>query len=259
MAKRTPALDFDSYYRLQYGERWDALRTALGQTREPIAFTDGLVQPYYLDAASVLAAQSLGVQRGDRVLDMCAAPGGKTLVLASALAGEGTLVANDRSANRRARLRTVLNEHLSEEFRAPITITSHDSTKWSLYEQDAYDKILLDAPCSSERHVLSDTKALAQWSPSRPKRLAITQFAMLAAALDAAVVGGLILYVTCSINSGENEAVIEKLAKRRSGRFVTEPLTISQAEDRSYGAIILPDRAEGMGPLYLCLLRRTSS
>ncbi|MDI9456241.1 MAG: hypothetical protein QM442_10410 [Spirochaetota bacterium] len=113
---------------------------------------------------------------------------------------------------------------------------------------------MLDAPCSSERHVLSDEKALKDWSPSRPKRLAVNQFAMLASALEAVVPGGLILYSTCSINPLENEEVIAKLEKRRAGRF--EELHLDRGEKRSFGSIILPDVSDGKGPLYMCLIRR---
>ena len=216
MAKRPSHSDFDSYYQALYQERWPALRASLLAERSPIALNDGLTGPYCSTRLRG-GRPNLAVERGDAVLDMCAAPGGKTLVLALALDGEGSLTANDRSADRRARLRRVITDHLDARLRLPITVTSHDATKWSLYERDAYDKILLDAPCSSERHVLTDEKALRAWSPSRPKRLAITQFAMLAAALEAVKVGGTILYVTCSINSGENEEVIEKLHTRRAG------------------------------------------
>ncbi len=253
MAKNTGPT-FDEYYRLIYQDRWEGLKTSLLRAREPIAYSKGLLQSYYLDAASVVAAQVLGVERGDRVLDLCAAPGGKSLILATALKGSGTLVANDRSSNRRARLREVITSHLAENDRANITVTSHDATKWSLYEQNAYDKILLDAPCSSERHVLGDEKALKEWSPSRPKRLAVNQFAMLASALEAVVIGGSILYSTCSINPLENEKVIAKLAKRRAGRF--EEIVLDQGEKRPFGSIILPDVGEGRGPLYMCLIRR---
>jgi 16S rRNA C967 or C1407 C5-methylase (RsmB/RsmF family) len=258
MAKAAHQRNFDTFYYGQWAERWPSLKEALLTEREPVAYAENLKQPYYLDRASLLGAKALPVQSGDRVLDMCAAPGGKTLVLATALKGVGTLVANDRSSARRARLRRVLQQHLTEEYRAVITVTSHDATKWSLYEQEAYDRILLDAPCSSERHVLTAPSAMSQWSPSRPKRLATTQFAMLAAALEAVVIGGLILYATCSINSGENEGIIEKLTERRARRFAIEALALQGAEERSYGSIILPDTNDGIGPLYLCLLRRLS-
>lgn len=190
------------------------------------------------------------------MLDMCAAPGGKSLVLATGLVTSGLLVSNDRSSQRRFRLRRVLDQHLPEDIRCRVTITSHDATKWGLYEQNRYDALLLDAPCSSERHVIQDRKALDQWSPSRTKHLAVQQFAMLAAALEATKIGGYILYSTCSISSKENEEIIQKLDKKRNGRFEEIPVQNPFAENLSHGSIILPDTAEGRGPLYSCLLRR---
>ncbi len=249
---------FDLHYQGVYGERWATLRASLLEERKPIGFSEHLEATYYLDEASILGARLLGVQQGDRVLDMCAAPGGKSLVLASALQGSGHLVANDRSATRRGRLKIVLKNHLNDAWLESIQVTGHDATKWGLYEQETYDRILLDAPCSSERHVLNDAKALKMWRPSRPKALAVQQFAMLAAALEAVKIGGLILYSTCSIEPSENEGVIEKLYTKRSGRFALENISVPEAERRSYGSIILPDRSNGKGPLYVCLIRRVS-
>jgi len=110
--------------------------------------------------------------------------------------------------------------------------------------------------------VLTDPSALSQWSPNRPKQLSIQQFAMLAAALDAAKAGGFILYSTCSICNLENELVIEKLAKKRTGRFkeidmaALNPDLENQSEALSHGRIVLPDAHDGCGPLYFCLLRK---
>jgi 16S rRNA C967 or C1407 C5-methylase (RsmB/RsmF family) len=249
---------FDLHYQDIYAERWPALRLALLKERKPVAFCEHLEATYYLDEASIVAARLLGVQKGDHVLDMCAAPGGKSLVLASSLQGTGKLVANDRSATRRGRLKIVLKNHLSEAWQEGVQVTGHDATKWGLYEQGLYDRILLDAPCSSERHVLNDAKALKMWRPSRPKALARQQFAMLAAALEAVKIGGFILYSTCSIEPSENEGVIGRLFAKRAGRFTLEDISGPDAEQRSYGSIILPDRSDGRGPLYFCLIRRVS-
>ena len=247
---------FESYYQQIFEDRWPALKEALLVDRNPIAYSEGLLSEYYLDEASVIAAKLLGVQEKDSVLDMCAAPGGKTLVLASLLKGTGSLTANDRSSARRSRLRNVIDSHVKEEWKASISVTGHDASKWGLYEQEMYDRILLDAPCSSERHVLCDPSALKQWTPSRPKHLAIQQFAMLAAALEAVKVGGYILYSTCALIPLEDELVIEKLFTKREGRFELVPIEAPFSEKRSYGSIILPDTAQGKGPLYFCLIRR---
>lgn len=241
-----------------YGSRWESLKHSLLETSKPIEYSKNLTKSYFLDEASVLVASLLPIQPKDDVLDMCAAPGGKTLVLATSLGKSGTLTANDRSSSRRARLHRVLNDHLHEEHRMLVKVTSHDATKWSLYETDAYDAILLDAPCSSERHVIQDPKALSQWSPSRTKRLAQQQFAMLVAALDAVRVGGHILYSTCSISVHENQEVIKKLHTRRPGRFFEVEFDLPYSEALEHGSMILPDTSDNRGPLYASLLRRIS-
>jgi len=204
-----------------------------------------LVKPYYLDGASVRAARYLDVQPDDEVLDMCAAPGGKTLVLALALAGTGRLVSNDRSADRRGRLKRVIAEHLPDKAQANITVTGYDATQWGLHEKEAYDRILLDAPCSSERHLLHSPAHLADWSPNRTKALAQQAMAMLCAALDALKPGGRLLYSTCSISPEENEGLLGRFAAKRPGLWNLVNQTL-----------VLPDEADGEGPLFFTLLEK---
>lgn len=253
---------FEQYYGEIYGQRWPVLRDALLRNPNPISLSDRLIEPYYMDRASILAVSILPISENNTVLDMCAAPGGKTLSIALRLNGKGSLTANDRSASRRNRLINVIHTCLPEELRSIIKVTGHDSTKWSLYEKEAYDRILLDAPCSSERHVLTDPSALSIWSPNRPKLLAIQQFAMLASALDAAKGGAYILYSTCSICPLENEAVIEKLHSKRKGLFEEVDMTSSYpdlenlSEKLEHGRIVLPDTQDGAGPLFFCLIRK---
>ena len=253
---------FEEYYSSIYGDRWPALRQAMLEESSPVLLSEKLTSPYYMDKASILAANILPISENYSVLDMCAAPGGKTLVLAMKLNGTGKLVSNDRSAARRNRLITVLDSCLDPALRSVVKVTGHDSTTWSLHEKDMYDSILLDAPCSSERHVINDGKALAQWSPNRPKMLAKQQFAMLCAALDAAKKGGFILYSTCSICNMENQDVVERLFRKREGMFEEvdmlsiNPDLLTLSEPLGHGRIVLPDMQGGCGPLYFCLLRK---
>ena len=250
---------FDEYYSIQYGDRWPVLREYLKEDKDSMVSIPGLKEPYYLDQSSMETADSLPVSEGMTVLGMCAAPGGKTLILAKKLRGKGKLVSNDRSPDRRLRLNKVISSSLTDEERAIIRITGFDSSSWGVYEKDIYDAILLDAPCSSERHVINDDSHLAIWSPNRPKRLAITQYAMLSSALIAAKPGGYILYSTCSINENENEKVIEKLFKRHSNEVSEISVDISYGEKRAHGMIVLPDTSAGRGPMYLCLLKKKES
>ena len=251
MAKKTVPT-FDEFHSGSYGDRWPSLREALlGEVRYE-TLEEGLLAPYHLDAAS--AARALGVVPGDRVLDMCAAPGGKTLVLALALAGTGELVSNELSDARRARLSRVLDEHLPEALRATVRVTGRDATRWGLHEPGAYDRILVDAPCSSDRHLLGKPELLKEWTPARPKQLAFRQHALLCAGFDALRPGGKLAYCTCALSPCENDGVVEKLLKSRKGKVEILAAEIPDTEPTEFGRIALPDCAAGSGPLYCALI-----
>ncbi|MBN2858901.1 MAG: RsmB/NOP family class I SAM-dependent RNA methyltransferase [Sphaerochaetaceae bacterium] len=257
MGKTREKVSFDAYYRKIYEDRWEGLQNALLSDPQQIPLDDR-DSPYYLDEASVIAAQALPVSPGSAVLDMCAAPGGKSLILSRNLGATGTLVCNDRSSQRRARLHRVLDQYTPVEVRSRIRITSHDASRWALYETDQYDSILLDAPCSSERHVLRDPSAIAAWSVSRTRNLQSIQFAMLASALEAVKIGGHILYSTCSINPHENQDVAHRLEKKRSGRYRFVDTELLRGEYCDPGVLILPDSEENIGPIYYVLIQRTA-
>ncbi len=251
------SMTFHQWYLEHYQSRWEFLYTALLQPPKMYEFSEGLKRPYYLDEASLEAARALEVQPGDAVLDACAAPGGKTLVLALQLGGTGLLIANDRSSSRRARLHRVLQDHLEDQERSVIRVTGHDASRWGLYEQNRYDRILLDAPCSSERHVLQEPRELNRWGAGRTKRLALQQFAMVAAALEAVKPGGRIVYSTCALSPLENDGVMAKLLKKRPGAsLLSKPEGIPWGEPTEHGWIILPDRAEGRGPMYIAVITK---
>lgn len=213
------------------------------------------VPAYFMDAASILPVAALEVKAGEQVLDLCAAPGGKSLLMAWQLGSSGLLVANDRSPDRRGRLKKTLETLTSPETRPEIKVTGHEAGGWGLHQQNMYDKVLLDAPCSSERHVLEDPKELAHWSLKRPKQLAKDQFTMLCAALEAVRPGGLIVYSTCALGPGENDGVVEKLLERRAGRVELAPWSSPLGEPTNVGQRVLPDQ-DGWGPFYLCRLRK---
>lgn len=220
----------------------------------------GLRAVYLLDLASALAPWALGVKRGDRVLDLCAAPGGKSLLLAQALFtcdDQGELICNERSSTRKKRLERVLREYLPEQIREKIKTTEFDATSWCLLKEEEYknfDKILLDAPCSSERHVLSDNEHMARWAVGRSKNLAKDQWAMLSSAWQALKVGGELVYSTCALSNLENDQVIEKLLQKRSDAKLVD-LQLPLGEKTSFGVRILPDR-DGWGPFYLAKVKK---
>jgi 16S rRNA C967 or C1407 C5-methylase (RsmB/RsmF family) len=281
---------FESFYAEMYGDRWPRLKEALLSPKKHVAvanpyahyrFTevpltvsgisfdhdvkDSFPQPeknhhnymnyYLLDAASILAVEALDIHPGERVVDLCAAPGGKSFLCAIKLQGQGLLVSNDRSAARRARIHRIFDDYIPKTEQKNLTVTAHDATKWSLYQKSMYDKVLLDAPCSSERHVLEDTKELSNWAPGRTKAIAISQFAMLASALDIVKVGGMIVYSTCALSKLENDDILAKLYQKRPGRFELIRKEFSFGEPTEFGWQVLPD-SSGWGPFYLAVVKR---
>ncbi len=261
------AQGFAAYYATTFGKRWPILQAALSEPGLYTKIAEPRCTPYYLNRASYRVIQGLAIEPGDQILDLCAAPGGKSLCAALLMGADGSLTANDISASRRRRLQNTLRSSLPPELFDQVRITGHDGTRWGLYEQNVYDKIILDAPCSSEGHYIQQPKLQDQWSLGRIKRIAITQYALLAAAFAAVKPGGTILYSTCALLPQENDMVVAKLIKRQGDSVEVLPVPAvlmdesAQAELKNpelteYGVHYLPDTVPGHGPLYACYIRK---
>ncbi len=276
---------FQNYFTEVYGERWPALLKALlgseEQVRRPNGFSssraaaaggtapdtsglgdgahgilrgeDGLLEHYIMDPASISVARALDVQPGDSVLDMCAAPGGKSLILAEALKENGELICNELSASRRERLTKVIQQYIPREIRNRVWVTGKDGGKFALTHREKFDRILVDAPCSGERHLLRTPSELIAWKKSRSEKLAQRQYALMTAALIACRSGGRIVYATCSISPLENDGVIERLMKKKAGQLKVLPA--NNGESTAFGTQFLPDRG-GTGPIYFSALEK---
>jgi 16S rRNA C967 or C1407 C5-methylase (RsmB/RsmF family) len=198
----------------------------------PLDATSPLLPYYLLDGASLLAVDALQVQPEHAVLDLCAAPGGKSVCIAQRLdlqtpadaslspaasgafgptAARSMLHANEVQGTRRVRLQRVLDEYLPGAIRgnrARVEVTPWDATRVAL-PQGRYDRVLVDAPCSSDRHVLQSAGELAAWSVKRIKTNAERQVALLLNALRAVKPGGICVYATCSLSRRENDEVVQ--------------------------------------------------
>lgn len=286
------AKTFDSYYQNIFNDRWEPLKQSLlaaerqvarwnqfvafkAQTEFGEAFEtlpqsfmlknsseisrseENLLSYYVMDPASQFAARALEVQPGDVVLDMCAAPGGKTLILAEALREDGEIFANEMSEARRERLKKVIQQYIPRTIRDRVWVTGKDGGKFALTHKEKFDRILVDAPCSGERHLLDSPKDLADWSPSRSEKLAQRQYALLTAALLAVKPGGRIVYSTCALSPMENDGVIARLLKKKDGFRVLPPVApVAEAELTEFGVQFLPDRC-GYGPIYYSVLEKS--
>ena len=262
LRQKNPESDFDSYYLKQYKETWEVLKSSLKEDKPLVNISEiikevSIKEPYYLDPASVQCALNLPVNKNSDILDMCAAPGGKALITALRLNGSGSLTLNDLSSNRIIRLKKVISEHLDTEVSSNISFSCKDATKIGIRTKNQYDCILLDAPCSSERHVINSPEELAKWSVKRPEIIFACQFSLLCSAYEAVKDRGFILYSTCSLNENENTGVIEKLIRRRKNhvRIIETEDTLIKSVRLKYGNIILPHIHNFAGPMYYCLLQ----
>jgi 16S rRNA C967 or C1407 C5-methylase (RsmB/RsmF family) len=251
---------FDEFYQAVYHDRWPRLKAALQTPSEKTLRScfQGFAE-YRLDQASIFAAEALQVQEGDQVLDLCAAPGGKALILAERMGKTGRLVANELSAPRRMRLKDVIESHVPEKFRPNIQVTGFDGNQFGLKKKDFFDRVLLDAPCSSEQHLLEEDPEQKEWKESRTKQLAMRQYSLLCSALLALKPGGTLVYSTCSISPLENDGVVERLLTRKKNEVIVDDSTDENLKDferTRFGIQIFPDLAAGIGPIYFSRLKK---
>ena len=257
MKKKDDKDSFDSYYSAYFLERWITLKKAMLEKSNQIEYSENLLKPYYLDYASIEAAKALPYLDEGKCLDMCAAPGGKTLVLLNSMSSNVEIIANEISAERRNRLIKVLDEHLPDKIKGRVKVTGFDACKMPKFEKETYERILLDAPCSSEKHVLKNEKYLKQWSKARIKNLAFRQWALLSAAFLLLRPEGFLVYSTCALSQEENDFIIKKLITKYKNRVVIQNIKKpAHAEKTELGYRFLPDTADGAGPIYFSLISK---
>ncbi len=265
--KNSGAPAFEEYYSKLFGDRWAVLKKSLYGEADKVEYNAGGQESYFLDSASVRAACSLPLKNAETILDMCAAPGGKTIVLASSMEQSATLLSNERSADRKTRLLHSVQNCLSEAVQKNVTVICKDGATLCLSKNNQFDRILLDAPCSSERHVLLDENYLKDWTPSRIRTLSMAQWALLSSAWRMLKSGGYMVYSTCALNPEENDNQIKKLLKKFDDvevcdgeiQFSVEKfckVKLPEGEKTEYGRHVLPDTASGAGPLYFSLLHK---
>lgn len=166
---------------------------------------------YYLQEPSAMTpASRLPVEPGDRVLDVCAAPGGKATELGARLKRDGVLVANDLSSSRAKGLL----KNIEVFGIGNILVLSEEPGKLSGYFPEYFDKILIDAPCSGEGMFRKDRKMVKAWEEHGPEFFANIQKSIILQAASMLKPGGMLLYSTCTFDGRENEQVIEHLLDR---------------------------------------------
>ena len=175
---------------------------------------------YYLqDPGAMVPASLLPVSEGDRILDLCAAPGGKATALSARLCGTGFLAANDISSSRvKALLR---NLELSGSVNS--LILNEEPERLLPYFEGWFDKILLDAPCSGEGMFRKEESLLDDWTPDKSEALSKLQKKLVRTAEKLLRPGGMLLYSTCTFSRSEDEEVIEDLLNNAPEMRLVKP------------------------------------
>ena len=174
---------------------------------------------YYIQEPSAMTpAACLPVEPGDKVLDLCAAPGGKTTELGGKLGRKGVLVSNDISISRtRALLRNIELAGISN-----AVVLSEEPAKLTKKFEGYFDKILVDAPCSGEGMFRKDPQMVKEWGPEKVEKYSSIQREIVLEAAKMLKPGGMMIYSTCTFAPEENEQTIEYLLEHAEGMSLVE-------------------------------------
>ena len=206
---------------------WSKVGLKITESPVPVGATPEYLSGHYMlqSAASMCPVLALSPQPKERVLDMSAAPGGKTSYIAQLMRNTGVVFANDLRADRQKA--TVANMH---RLGVKNVITCmHDGRKLSkLFKNFKFDRILLDAPCSGLGVISRDPSVKVQRTITDVKKTAHLQKELLLAAIDVlnhkSKTGGVMVYSTCSISVFENEEVVNYALEKRDIRIVETEL-----------------------------------
>ncbi len=211
---------------------------------------------YYIQEPSAMAVGTTAApQPGMKVLDLCAAPGGKTTHLASYMQNEGVLVANEPVPSRAA----ILSRNVERMGVKNCIVTNEKPEHLAQLMKQYFDLIVVDAPCSGEGMFRKDNPTMQHWSLENVSMCSERQTKILESAVKMLKPGGRIIYSTCTFSPEENEQVIENILSRYPEFIIETPpafrgaekgrpeWSLSKSEDLANCIRIWPHKAEGEG------------
>ncbi len=168
---------------------------------------------FYLQEPSAMSAvEALGVNKGDKVLDLCAAPGGKSTQIAAKLGGTGLLWANEYVSSRAK----ILYSNIERCGVTNAVVSNADTTQIAKNLQGFFDKVLVDAPCSGEGMIRRESNAITEWKKENREMCAKRQAEILDNASLCLKQDGILVYSTCTLSLEENEYTVEAFLNRHT-------------------------------------------
>ena len=223
---------------------WEPLGRYLAADAKPGAGIAHAAGAFYLQDASAMApVAALDPRPGERVLDLCAAPGGKSGQIAARLNGRGFLLSNEIEFSR-AR---ILLGNLERLGVTNAFVTSAPAEALARALPAFFDRVLVDAPCSGEGMFRRDPEAASQWNPDAPAGCAARQTAILNDAARMVRPGGKLVYSTCTFNRLENEGTVREFLRAHPD-FEPDAFDLPGVGTSRDGCLRLwPHRIEGEG------------
>lgn len=230
---------------------------------------------WLLDGGSIVPVLALGITEKDHILDMCAAPGGKSLLMLQTGLPE-KVVCNDGKIHRIGQLRKALTSYVPEdsEHAEKIVLKKKDASNVERWDElNLYDKVLVDAPCSTDRLAVKQDEGNMYSKKMTNERLGLPelQTKILINALRSVKVGGTVVYSTCTLSPSQNESVVENacaIVKRNFGIVCVER-SLKQLKSHltstglyrfndqcRRGLLVVPFLPSNFGPMYVCKIER---
>jgi len=220
-------------------------------TKDPFYYA-GL---FYVQEPSAMSPGAIiPIEKGDKVLDLCAAPGGKTTQIAARLDNTGLIVANDVSHSRLK----ALSKNVKQMGFKNVIVTSAYADEMTPVFENYFDKILIDAPCSGEGMFRKDKNAVKSYEEKGPDYCIPLQRTILADAAKLLANGGYILYSTCTFSKCENEDIVKEFLEENENFEIInieKDFGFKEGYELTETARLWPQNIEGEGH-FLALLRK---
>ncbi len=189
---------------------------------------------YYIQEPSAMAAaELLNPKPGERVLDLCAAPGGKTTQIGVKLGKTGLLISNEIHPDRAK----ILSRNVERMGLVNTVVTNEEPKKLAAAFPEFFDKVLVDAPCSGEGMFRKEEQARIQWSQENVELCAARQREILDCAAETLRQGGQMVYSTCTFSPEENERQMEEFLERHPEFFLVQVKEGSRLSGLSLGRV----------------------